>query len=164
MIKSIFIALLLSICGAFASDNINVTYATPGPIAYHVYDNPPGAFSTANRGTLVDVNGDGLVDVVYSFAFTRGSTEVMNAVYLNTGKGWVLASEWRPPASPLDTLLTWIKQLERKGLLSTKVHDKLVIMLTNAEVKELMIALRKQYLDTPDLFIPHAIHLAQANM
>jgi len=51
-----------------------------------------------NKGQLIDVNGDGLVDVVYSYRLDKqehqtkgpphGDIEALRITYLNTGSGW----------------------------------------------------------------------------
>ncbi len=50
------------------------------------------------RAIPMDVNGDGLPDLVQSFR-TTSTTEIQN-IYLNTGSGWSLSSTW---AMPIDS-------------------------------------------------------------
>jgi len=65
--------------------------------------NPPAYFANYNVaiggdvGTrLMDVNGDGLPDIVQSYRNGDGSV-TSNAVYLNTGNGWVATTTWSVP-------------------------------------------------------------------
>ena len=55
-------------------------------------------FSVNQMGQFADVNGDGLMDVVYSFSYDcYGCTPETQCVYINNGKGWVLSSKYTPP-------------------------------------------------------------------
>jgi hypothetical protein len=48
-----------------------------------------------NEGTaLVDVNGDGLTDMV---RYLQVGTDIYTGAWLNTGAGWVSAPQWTPP-------------------------------------------------------------------
>ena len=65
--------------------------------------NPPTYFANYSRiargdvGTrLMDVNGDGLPDIVQSYRNGDGSA-TSSAVYLNTGNGWVATTTWSVP-------------------------------------------------------------------
>ncbi|MCF7860963.1 FG-GAP-like repeat-containing protein, partial [Candidatus Woesearchaeota archaeon] len=74
----------------------NFTYEIPkaGWTSNSTWD-PPMVFVTSTGGDkgarFVDVNGDGLPDVIQS-AYGIGS-----AAYINTGNGWVSNSTWNPP-------------------------------------------------------------------
>ncbi len=59
----------------------------------------PHATDGAIAGELIDVNGDGLPDIVQSLRPNSGATaDLDNAyVYLNTGSGWVYDSAWTTP-------------------------------------------------------------------
>jgi len=49
-------------------------------------------FMCFNTMQFVDVNGDGLPDIIHSFYITN--MDNANIVYLNNGNGWVPSSEW----------------------------------------------------------------------
>ena len=61
-----------------------------------------------NMGQFADVNGDGLVDIVYSYRLDRArqqyadpnnpisQIEDFRHTYLNTGNGWQLSAVWKP--------------------------------------------------------------------
>jgi hypothetical protein len=66
--------------------------------------NPPTSlnnrymFSTGDIGVrVVDVNGDGLPDIIQSYKNSDGSSTGVNA-WINTGNRWVASSTWNPPA------------------------------------------------------------------
>ncbi len=71
----------------------------PYPLWSRGYDNEGMAF--------VDVNGDGLVDIVRSL-WVDGT--IYKKAWLNTGSGWKEAPEWEPPA-PL-----WSRGLDNEGM------------------------------------------------
>jgi hypothetical protein len=54
--------------------------------------NPAGDYGTR----IVDVNGDGLPDILQSFNNSDGSASSV-VTYLNTGSGWVASSTWAAP-------------------------------------------------------------------
>jgi RHS repeat-associated protein len=61
---------------------------------------PPISFSNngVDQGVrIVDVNGDGLPDIIQGFTNSSGVTST--AAYINTGSGWVVSSTWDPPIS-----------------------------------------------------------------
>ena len=74
-------------------------WAPPYPLWSRGYDNEGMA--------LVDVNGDGLVDIVRSL-WVNGT--VYATAWLNTGSGWKEAPEWAPPY-PL-----WSRGLDNEGM------------------------------------------------
>jgi len=51
------------------------------------------------KGRLVDLNGDGLLDIAY--AITRVDSTSTTSAWLNTGEGWVAAPQWALPSSIL---------------------------------------------------------------
>jgi len=55
---------------------------------------------SGNLVTPIDINGDGLVDLVQSSR--NAGTEVQN-IYLNTGSGWTLSSTWALPVDASNT-------------------------------------------------------------
>ena len=75
-------------------------YNPPGS-AYNVtifYNGTEGGWKSLDYGTrYVDINGDGLTDVLVAHKNT--STGNIKAAYLNTGNGWVAAPQYNPPGS-----------------------------------------------------------------
>ncbi|TAN32148.1 hypothetical protein EPN28_04885, partial [Patescibacteria group bacterium] len=60
---------------------------------------PPEYFIAAEKDNgvrLGDVNGDGLVDILYSHAT---STQQFNKIYMNNGAGWTESASWKNPMS-----------------------------------------------------------------
>ncbi|MBI2463638.1 hypothetical protein HYV57_01645 [Candidatus Peregrinibacteria bacterium] len=85
----------------FAADT---SYYNPFPFAYEEDSDCSGMFSYDPGFRIVDVNGDGLSDVVYSYfrlnnLLNLNDNERYTGVYLNNGKnGWVEDLGWSVPA------------------------------------------------------------------
>ena len=63
-------------------------------------------FTSGNAGVLiVDVNGDGLNDILQSYR-TASSTATSSSAWLNTGSGWSASTVWKPPAYLADYEIT----------------------------------------------------------
>jgi RHS repeat-associated protein len=80
-------------CEGSCSQAVNKTYLNTGAgwIYEKAYDLPVDALMKNTKGDqgyrLLDVNADGLVDVVYHRILTNGTHE--KGVYLNSGVGWI---------------------------------------------------------------------------
>jgi RHS repeat-associated protein len=60
--------------------------------------NPPIIFASGGNDTgarVVDVNGDGLPDIIRGYRDSGGSSQY--SAYINTGSGWTSNSAWNPP-------------------------------------------------------------------
>lgn len=68
----------------------NTTYLLPYPLA-----RTNGTDDTSAR--FVDLNGDGRIDFVWSWAGAGSTTANQSGACLNTPSGWVSASQWTPP-------------------------------------------------------------------
>lgn len=66
------------------------TYLLPYPLA-----RTNGTDDTSAR--FVDLNGDGRVDFVWSWAGAGSASAEQSGAYLNTPTGWVSAAQWTPP-------------------------------------------------------------------
>ncbi len=62
------------------------------PASFWIYNNESYA-SGLKRGTLVDVNGDGLPDFVQAFSNAASG----RTTWLNTGSGWAVDAGYKPP-------------------------------------------------------------------
>lgn len=76
--------------GGTTSWNASTDYLLPAVLLDYQHN----ALGTS-LGDLVDINADGLVDLVQSTTDTQGTTH--NSVWLNTGAGWQQANQWQLP-------------------------------------------------------------------
>ena len=84
-------------------------WVLPGPLRSYkdsLVDNElPFNSQSVERGILADVNGDGLLDVVYSYIAKRETepesktyvNEYLRKTYINTGNGWVEDPDYQAP-------------------------------------------------------------------
>jgi len=74
---------------------LNSSWQVPLPTAYYLSNNTPPQDSGVR---FIDVNGDGLIDVLYSklSIASDGTRYYSQAAYLNTGSGWQASYVWRP--------------------------------------------------------------------
>lgn len=81
---------------------LNPSWQIPLPTAYYQSNSSPPSDSGLR---FVDVNGDGLVDLLLStLSENQGGTNTyMQLAYLNTGSGWAKSSVW----TPLVPFLVW---------------------------------------------------------
>ena len=88
--------------------------------------------NNGDEGTrLVDLNGDGLIDVVrhVNSDYDQSTLEV-DAAYINTGKGWVQNDNWKSPIPILDRRLNYGKIYRSTRLMDVN-GDGLVDIFAN---------------------------------
>jgi len=91
---------------------------------------------TFNQGELVDVNGDGLVDAVYSLWFDFDGSNRVEKIYMNDGKGnWIDGDDWIEPAP---AILSTIKDGYAKNLMNEEQYMKLVDLLIHNPLRYLL--------------------------
>jgi len=69
------------------------TYQPPNPLNFFYQSSQPFGYE------LVDLNGDGLVDIFYSNADNLVTPSVDNIAFLNNGNGWTERPEWGAPGT-----------------------------------------------------------------
>ena len=71
---------------------------------------PPVVFWTSSnmrRGTLVDINGDGLPDFIQAYSSAASG----RTAWLNTGAGWEVSTEYQPPfQTSYDARLSYLRE------------------------------------------------------
>lgn len=101
-------------------------YASPVPFVAFGSPNAPG---TADLGVLVaDVTGDGLADLVASFAHPWDTSKILKEVWKNTGSGWRLEGMTIPlrldePTDNARSLVQW-SDLNGDGLVDIVLSER----------------------------------------
>ena len=75
-----------------------------------MYDKNPNPYFFSGVFEYVDVNGDGLSDISWSYDDAWNGGPDRSCIYLNTGCGWVFATNYTGPCSQLTVqgvVFTW---------------------------------------------------------
>ncbi|RXG84820.1 FG-GAP-like repeat-containing protein [Bradyrhizobium zhanjiangense] len=134
-------------------------YAPPPQVPFVIMPGAAGNTQSYSKGTnvqLIDVNGDGLPDLVYNFTTPdRADGTVTKGVCLNGGHGWLACEEKKAPPVKLDQVNTDFNtsiaytDLNGDGLIDIVVTNK-----TNASLTKTFLGNGSDWTEMPSWKIP----------